>query len=134
MRAKAVSHDLIVFAVVIVGRRDAAQADIGCSLKVGVLYARGDSDLLGIWIINDVDFAHGRNAEIAQVVGAGIDELVRLRASRRGNDVATANRDNLLSKPILTLAGAEPRGADDPGRDSTPDAVPDNTAEKNPPR
>ena len=52
-------RDLIVFAVVIVGRRDAAQADIGCSLEVGVLYARGDSDLLGIGIIDDVDPAHG---------------------------------------------------------------------------
>jgi hypothetical protein len=51
--------DLIVFAVVIVGRRDAAQADIGCSLEVGVLYARGDSDLLGIGIIDDVDPAPG---------------------------------------------------------------------------
>ena len=46
-------RDLIVFAVVIVGRRDAAQAD--CSLEVGVLHARGNGDLLGIGIIDNVD-------------------------------------------------------------------------------
>src|SRR6516165_6972507 len=97
-------RDLIVFAVVIVGRRDAAEADIGCSLEVGVLHARGDGDLLGIRILDDVDPAHGRNAEIAQIVNAGIDELVRLRAGRRGNDVAAANRDDLLAKPIFALA------------------------------
>jgi hypothetical protein len=39
------ADDLIVFADVIIGRCKAAQADIGCSLEVGVLHAR---DLLGI--------------------------------------------------------------------------------------
>jgi hypothetical protein len=53
------SHDLIVFAVVIVDLRKAAQANIGCSLKVGILHARGDRDLLGIGIIDDVDPSHG---------------------------------------------------------------------------
>jgi hypothetical protein len=40
-------------------RRKAAQADIGCGLEVGVLYARGDRDLLGIGIIDDVDPSPG---------------------------------------------------------------------------
>ena len=53
------SHDLIVFTVVIVDRREATQADIGCSLEVGVLHARGDRDLLGIGIIDYVDPSHG---------------------------------------------------------------------------
>src|SRR5262245_56726442 len=94
-----------VFAVVIAGRRDAAEADIGCGLEVGVLHARGDGDLLGIGIVDDVDPAHGRNAEIAQVVGAGIDELMRLRAGRRGDDVAATNRDGRVAKPIFAFAG-----------------------------
>jgi hypothetical protein len=38
-RGTTVFHDLIVFAVLIVDRREAAQADIGCSLEVGVLAA-----------------------------------------------------------------------------------------------
>jgi hypothetical protein len=56
---RAPAHDLAVFAVVIVGRRDAAQADIGCSLEVGVLYSRGDRDLVGIGVIDDVDPSRG---------------------------------------------------------------------------
>jgi hypothetical protein len=58
-RVITVPYHLIVLAVVIVGRRDAAQADIGCSLEVGVLHARGDGDLLGIGIIDDVDPSRG---------------------------------------------------------------------------
>ena len=74
------SHDLIIFAVVIVRRRKAAKADIGCSLEVGVLYARGDRDLLGIGIIDNIDSSAGRDTEVAQIGRAGIDELVRAPA------------------------------------------------------
>ena len=77
----------------------------GCSLEVGVLHARGDGDLLGIGIVDDVDPAHRRNAEIAEIIGAGIDELVRLRAGWRANDVPAANRHCFLAEPIFTLAG-----------------------------
>ena len=54
-----VPNDLVVFALVIVGPRDAAQADIGCTLEVGVLYARADRDLVGIGVIDDVDPSRG---------------------------------------------------------------------------
>ena len=52
-------NELVVFAVVIVRWGKAAQADIGCSLEVGVLYARGDGDLVGIGVIDDVDPSRG---------------------------------------------------------------------------
>src|SRR5262249_25215151 len=94
-----------VFAVVIVGARHAAEAGIACSLEIGVLHARCDSDLLGIGVVDDIDPAHGRNAEIAQLLGTGIDELMRLRSGRRGHDVAAANRDGRVAEPIFTLAG-----------------------------
>jgi hypothetical protein len=77
------SHDLIVFVVVIVGRRKTAQADIGCSLEVRILHARGDRDLLGVGIIDNIDSSAGRDTEVAQIGRAGIDELVRLRTGWR---------------------------------------------------
>src|SRR5262249_19118330 len=40
-----------------------------------------------------------------QVVGAGIDELMRFCAGRRGDDVAAANRDGRVAKPIFAFAG-----------------------------
>src|SRR5262249_24561649 len=60
------ARGLAVFAIVIVGRRVAAEADIGCGLEVGVLHARGDGDLLGIGIYRlqrpalSRHFDHGR--------------------------------------------------------------------------
>src|SRR4030095_8586964 len=68
-------------------------------------HARGERDLFGSGIVDDVDPANGRNAEIAQVVGAGIDELMRLCAGRRGDDVAAAHRDGRVAKPIFAFAG-----------------------------
>ncbi len=55
--------DLIVFGVVIVGRRKAAEADIGCSLEVRILHARGDRDLLGVGIIDNINCSAGRHTE-----------------------------------------------------------------------
>src|SRR4029450_128273 len=93
-----------VFAVVIVGGRHAAEAGIACGLEVGVLHARCDGDLVGIGIVDDIDPAHRRNAEIAQFLGTGIDQLMRLRSGRRGHEVAAANRDGRVAEPVFTLA------------------------------
>src|SRR5262249_44928350 len=98
------ARELAVFAVVIVGRGQAAEAGIACGLEVGVLHARCDGDLLGIGIVDDIDPAHGRNAEIAQIVGTGIDKLMRLGAGRRGDNVAAANWHGRVAKPVFTLA------------------------------
>src|SRR5215470_5083420 len=93
-----------VFAGVIVGGHQAAEAGIACGLEVGVLHARGDGDLVGVGVVDDIDPAHGRNAEITELLGTGIDELMRLRAGRRGHDVAAANRDGRVAEAVFTLA------------------------------
>src|SRR5262245_57207615 len=96
-----------VFAVEIVGGRDAAHGGIGRGLEVGVLDASGYADLLGVGIVDDFDAVArtiARNAEIPQVLGAGVDELVRLGTRRRADKVAGAHRQGLV--PVAILAGA----------------------------
>src|SRR5262245_20086876 len=95
---------LIVLAVEVIGRRQAAEADKGCGLEVGVLHARGDGDFAGIGIVHYVHPAPARNAEIAQILRAGVDELVRLGARRSGDDVAAAHRQRSIAETILASA------------------------------
>jgi hypothetical protein len=80
------SHDLIVFPVVIVDRREATQADIGCSLEVGVLHARGDRDLLGIGIIDYVNPSRGCRRSAAKLLTK--DEARRFTGTGRSEPPA----------------------------------------------
>src|SRR5580704_13651321 len=79
-----------VLAVPVIGMRQTADAGIGGGLEIGILDAGSDGDLSGIGIVDEVDAAPGRDAEIAQIARAGVDELVRLGSCGRADDVARA--------------------------------------------
>src|SRR5262249_4793631 len=95
---------LSVLAVEVIGRRQAAEADIGCGLEVAVLHARGDGDLARIGIVHHVHSAPARNAEIAQILRAGVDQLVRLGGRWSGEDVDAANRQPAFAEAVLAFA------------------------------
>src|SRR5437764_11655104 len=55
--------------------------------------------------MDNIDSSASRRTEVAQNGWSGIDELVSLRTGWRGNDVAGANRDSGLAKPIFAFSG-----------------------------
>src|SRR5262249_38266877 len=73
--------------------------------EVAVLDAGGDADLVGIRIIDDIHVGHRRDAEIAQILGPSVDELMRLRASRRSDDITSPHRQRLVPEAVLPLPG-----------------------------
>src|SRR5215510_11405641 len=103
--------ELFVFAVEIVRPLDAPHGDVGCRLEVGfstigsvdvVDYPDSgrDAHLAGIRIVDHVDRADGREPEIAQVFRAGVDDLVRVTARRRTDEIADAQRVGLLAVTV----------------------------------
>jgi hypothetical protein len=84
-------------AVEIVGWLDAAHPPKCRRGKIGILDAGSDSHLPGIGIVDDINAPEGRNAEIAKLSIAGIDDLVRFGAGRSGDNVSGAKWDDLVA-------------------------------------
>src|SRR5262245_62897312 len=100
--------ELFVFAVEIVRPLDAPHGDVSCRLEVGVLDAGRHAHLAGIRIVDHVDRADGREPEIAQVFRARVDDLVRVTARRRTDEIAGAQRVG----PLAVTGFARPRQAE----------------------
>jgi len=106
---RVLADNLAVFAVVIVGRRYTAQANIGCGLEVGVLYARGDSNLLGVRIV-DVDIATlgNRRYEITSLFISWVERRIEIcrtyMRERSDNPILRAFRHVALSVRFRFLA------------------------------
>src|SRR5215211_5982885 len=97
----------LCFAVVVVGRLHAADLGVSGSLEIGILDAGRDRDLAGIRIVHEIDGTDGRERQIAQILRAGIDDLVRLAARRRADEIAAAQRMRLVAHPIFARPGED---------------------------
>src|SRR5262252_9508324 len=96
---------LAALTVPIIGGSDAAHAAIRGGGEIGILDAGSNRHLSRIRIINDVNLAQRRQAEVAQILRTGVDDLVWLRTGRRGNHVARAQRMGLVAEAIFARAG-----------------------------
>ena len=88
-------------AVEIVGWLDAAHPSKCRRGKIGILDAGSDTHLPGIGIVDDINAPEGRNAEIAKLSIAGIDDLVRFGAGPSGDNVSGAKREDLVAPAIF---------------------------------